>query len=86
MILTVKVKPASRVNKFEKDSAGNWVLRIIAPPVNGKANKAIIEFFAELFSVPKSSVEIISGLTGRVKRIRITADERTLLRILNRYL
>ena len=86
MILIVKVKPGSRETKLRKDSAGNWILKLTAPPVDGKANKSVIEFFADKFSLPKSSVEIISGGSNRIKKIRLSADDRHLLRILNRYL
>ncbi len=44
-------------------------LAITAPPVDGKANQAVIEFLADLFRVPKSSITIVSGETGRNKVI-----------------
>ena len=46
-------------------------LAITAPPVEGKANQAVVEFFAKLFGVAKSSVEIVSGETGRNKLVRV---------------
>lgn len=46
-------------------------LAITAPPVDGKANQAVIEFLARLFGVPKSSVAIVSGETGRNKMIAV---------------
>lgn len=46
-------------------------LTIAAPPVDGKANQAVVEFLAELLRVPKSSVTIVSGETGRNKLIAI---------------
>jgi hypothetical protein len=46
-------------------------LSITAPPVEGKANQAVVEFFAKLFGVSKGSVEIISGETGRNKLVRV---------------
>lgn len=51
---------------------------LTAPPVNGKANEACIEFFAELLRVPKTSVNIAAGLTSRNKVVRVagvSADE-----------
>lgn len=44
---------------------------LTSPPVDGAANKGCREFVADLFDVPKSSVEIISGETSRHKRLRI---------------
>ena len=46
-------------------------LAITAPPVDGKANQAVIEFLSDLFHVSKGSVEIVSGETGRNKLIAI---------------
>jgi hypothetical protein len=46
-------------------------LAITAPPVDGKANEAVVEFLAKLLGVPKSSVVILSGETGRNKVIAV---------------
>jgi hypothetical protein len=46
-------------------------LAITAPPVDGKANQAVIEYLAELFHVSKSSIAILSGETGRTKLIAV---------------
>ena len=44
---------------------------ITAPPVENKANGAVIHFFADLFGVPKSTVSIKSGRQGRNKKVLI---------------
>jgi uncharacterized protein (TIGR00251 family) len=46
-------------------------LAITAPPVDGKANQAVIEFLARLFGVAKSNIAIVSGETGRNKVIAV---------------
>jgi uncharacterized protein (TIGR00251 family) len=46
-------------------------LAITAPPVDGKANQAVIEYLAELFGVAKSCIAIVSGETGRNKLIAV---------------
>lgn len=46
-------------------------IRIAAPPQGGKANQALIEFLAELFGVPKSSVRLVQGQATRRKLVRI---------------
>jgi uncharacterized protein len=46
-------------------------LAITAPPVDGKANAAVIEYLAELFGVAKSSIAIVAGETGRNKVIAV---------------
>ena len=47
-------------------------IRIQAVPVDGRANAEVVAFLSEIFSVPKSAVEIISGDTGRNKFVAIT--------------
>ena len=42
-----------------------------APPVDGKANHAVVRALAEAFGVPRSAVEIVRGETGRRKTVRI---------------
>jgi uncharacterized protein (TIGR00251 family) len=44
---------------------------LAAPPVEGRANEALIRFFAELFAVPRSAVEIVSGESSRNKLVRV---------------
>lgn len=70
MILLVKAKPNSRENRISYDN-GQLIVRIHAPAQDGKANKALIEFLSETFDVPKSNIEIVSGVTSSIKRIRI---------------
>lgn len=67
--LTFKVTPNSSKNALEKDADGNLRLRLAAPPVDGKANKACIAFFSKTFKIPKSSIKIVKGETSRYKTI-----------------
>lgn len=46
-------------------------IRLAAPPVRGKANRALCEFLAERLGVSPSVVEILSGYTSRQKRVRV---------------
>ncbi|WP_456369864.1 DUF167 domain-containing protein [Thermodesulfatator atlanticus] len=46
-------------------------IKLKAPPVEGKANKALVSFLAKRLSLPKNHLKIISGLTSRRKRIYI---------------
>ncbi len=71
VVLTVKAVP--RASKSEIAAVEDeWLrVRIKAPPVDGKANEALVKFFADFFSLPRGSVAIVSGDTARLKRIRI---------------
>jgi uncharacterized protein len=46
-------------------------LSLSAPPVEGKANVALTEFFAEVFSVPRAAVQVVAGERSRNKVIRV---------------
>jgi len=68
---SVKVHPRARKNAITGVVGDALKLALTAPPVEGRANQAVIEFFAELFAIPRSSVTIASGETSRNKLVRI---------------
>ena|SRR5437660_10591417 len=68
----VKVHPRARKNAITGIVGDALKLDLIAPPVEGRANQAVIEFFAEVFEIPRSSVTIASGETSRQKVICIS--------------
>ena len=51
-------------------------IKLTAPPVEGKANKACIQFLAKCLSVAKSDLEIVSGHSGRTKQVRVASPGR----------
>ena len=67
----VKVHPRARKNAITGTVGDALKLSLTAPPVEGKANQAVIEFFADLFAIPRSSVTIASGETSRNKMVRV---------------
>lgn len=80
MKLAVKATPNARKSEilgWEMDPLAGKVLKvkIAAPPVEGKANKAIIAFLAEQFGLPKSKVTLLKGETGRIKRFELEGEE-----------
>jgi len=68
----VKVQPRARRNAVVGELGDALKLALTAPPVDGKANEACIEFFAETLRLARSSVSIASGQTSRNKVIRVT--------------
>ena len=67
MKLAVRVIPNSRRTEFSGRREGELVLRLNAPAVEGKANKAAIEFLAEHLGISRSRVTIVSGEMSRHK-------------------
>ena len=71
VLLDVLVVPNASQSTITGEHEGRLRVRLAAPPVDGKANKALIQLFAKKFGVPKSSVEVAKGHTGRRKQIRL---------------
>ena len=67
----VTVKPQAKKEEVRKTDEGQYMVSVHAPPQEGKANKSLRELLANYFSVPKTSVRIIWGQTGRRKLIEI---------------
>jgi hypothetical protein len=67
----LKVQPRASRNAIAGVVGDALKLSLTAPPVDGKANQAVVEFFAALLKVPKYSIVILSGETSRNKRIAI---------------
>lgn len=71
-VITVKAIPRASKTEIAGDD-GEWLrVRVKAPPVDGKANEALVKFFADALGVPKGAISIVSGDTSRLKRIRVT--------------
>ncbi len=70
--LAIRVIPRSKKNEVVKVlSDGTIRIRVTAPPVEGKANEALIKYLSKILGVSKSKVEIIGGEKGRNKLIAI---------------
>ena len=68
---SVRVQPRARKNGIVGAIGDALKLALTAPPVEGRANEACIEFLAEFLKVPRSSITIAAGETSRNKIIRI---------------
>jgi len=73
--ITVKVQPRAKATRVAGRMENAYRLQLAAPPVDGKANEACVEFLAELAGVAKSRVRIVSGLTSRLKVAEIDGVE-----------
>jgi uncharacterized protein len=76
----VKVHPRARKNAITGTVGGALKLALTAPPVEGRANQAVIEFFADFFEIPRSSITIASGETSRNKVVRVSGLSAELVR------
>lgn len=67
----VKVHPRARKSAITGELGDALKISLTAPPIDGKANEACIEFFANLLKVPRASVTIAAGQTSRSKVVRV---------------
>jgi uncharacterized protein (TIGR00251 family) len=69
--LVVRVTPRGGRDEIAGWQGDELHVRLRAPPVEGRANEALIRLLAKRLSVPPSSIELVSGGTARVKRLRV---------------
>lgn len=71
LVLCVQVQPRAGRDEFSGIHGNALKIRLNAPPVDGKANEALVGFLADNFAVPKKQVTLLSGAGARTKRLRI---------------
>jgi uncharacterized protein (TIGR00251 family) len=76
LLLFCHLQPGASKNEFCGLHGDRLKIRIKAPPVDGKANAAIIDFLSKEFAVPKSHIKIEQGELGRQKNIRVESPKK----------
>ncbi len=69
--VTVRVQPRASRDEVAGMSAGVVRIRLTAPPVENRANEALVRFLAGALDVPRAQVEIVTGGRGRNKVVRV---------------
>jgi len=67
----LKITRAKRDEVYTILEDGTIKVRLTAPPVEGKANEALIKYFSGILEIPRSRIEILSGLKSRNKLVSI---------------
>jgi uncharacterized protein len=73
--LRVRVIPNAKKDEFAGYREGELLLRLNAPPLEGKANRAAVEFVARFLGVPRSAVLLMRGERSRHKIFQIVGLE-----------
>jgi uncharacterized protein (TIGR00251 family) len=76
----VRLQPRARRNEVVGERGGAVVIRVTAPPVDGKANAALCAFVARAAGVPPSRVTVVRGQTSRDKVVRVEGVDDAALR------
>ena len=71
-VITVRVTPRSSRDAIEgADDAGELRVRVTAAPADGAANAAVTRLLAKELRLPKKTVSVVAGATGRHKRLAL---------------
>ena len=70
--VSVRVQPGAKKDAVVGPHGGAMKIALSAPPVDGKANEALIAFVAERVGLPRARVSLVSGMTSRSKVLRVT--------------
>lgn len=68
ILLNLKISPNASKNEIKVSSDGIKV-KITAQPVDGKANKALVEFLSKELKIPKTSIDVVKGHTNKEKTL-----------------
>ena len=72
VILTIRAIPRTSKNEIQGLHGDALKVRLRAPPVDGKANEALLDFLSKTLGVPRRQLALVSGQTSRQKRIAVT--------------
>ena len=71
-VISIKVKPNSRVSLLAQSQDGTWTAQLKSPPIDGKANAELLALVASHFGCRKSAVSLKSGSSSRSKLVRVS--------------
>jgi uncharacterized protein (TIGR00251 family) len=71
VILNLHIQPGAKQTEVVGLHGDALKIRLAAPPVDGKANDALVAFLAKKLGAGRTAVEVISGQTSRAKRVRV---------------
>ncbi|MEY4592464.1 MAG: hypothetical protein RIR18_1359 [Pseudomonadota bacterium] len=80
--LTLHIQPGAKKTQIAGEHGEALKIRLAAPPVDGKANAALLTFLAKTLGLAKSGVRLKSGDTSRHKRVEIDASTQSVLTVL----
>lgn len=80
-VLSLRIVPRAAKNAIQGEHGDALKVRLCAPPVDGVANSALVEFLAEAFALPRARVHLLSGATSRNKRVLLAGVAATQVRL-----
>lgn len=74
LVIAFHVQPNAPRTEVQGEHGGALKLRLAAPPVDGKANEALVKWLSKQLDVSRSSIELLTGDKDRRKRVLVTAE------------
>lgn len=71
MKIFIKAKPNSKNEGVERVDDAHFIISVKEPPMQGRANEAIIKTIAEYFNVSRSQIRLVSGFSSKEKIFEI---------------
>jgi uncharacterized protein len=68
------VRGAEQFNRVNQNFYGEYKVKLTAPPIDGQANKMLIDILSEYLGVPRRNLTIIGGKTARIKIVDIEEE------------
>ncbi|WP_054695713.1 DUF167 domain-containing protein [Syntrophomonas palmitatica] len=82
--IEVKVQPRASRNQVVGEHDGALKIKLAAPPVEGEANRALLDFLADVLKLPKKNITLLKGDSSRHKLLEIYGmDKNTFLNIIS---
>ncbi len=75
VVLSLHVQPGAKKTEVVGPHGAALKIRLAAPPVDGKANAALLAFIAEKVDAGRTAVELVGGQTARAKRVRVAGAD-----------
>ena len=85
LLVNIKISPNSKTNEIIKTEAETKI-KITAQPIDGKANKNLIEFLSKKFKIPKTSIQIVKGETSKEKTVLFMTSDTEKINLLKKTL
>lgn len=76
LTLELQVQPGAARDEIVGAHGDRLKVRITAPPVDGRANRHLVDYLAASFGVPRSRVTLLRGTSGRAKTVQIDSPVR----------
>lgn len=71
-ILALHCQPGAKKTEIQGEHDGRLKIRLAAPPVEGKANDALIAWLSKILKINRSHIELLAGDLSRLKRVKVS--------------